>query len=349
MILLGYQIKSVSLINKMKANLFNRLVYFDHNVLDQMTKGDPQDIISLFEDTPCIATYSRENLSEIKRSKGYEDTFIEVLRKIKAKYIVPNLDSKFRYTGAAQIHDGDPVEIYNSYVKEIDEQPQFDYEITGVVRKMYGGLEEYSYTELLTKSLDKIKGLIQIPDKTIDELDMNASEKENLKGYFRVIPEILKSSHSRLGGILDNNSAENSVKGFEQNTGINPKVLNNISGPNSLINVWAFIEKVFQNENLTLEKFFGLDQSEWSGDPERELSVIEKVNAIYNQLNYIGYFRDSDMKKDDRFTASNSDMTHAGMATLCQFFICRDRALVKKTEAAYEYLGLPTKIIHIAK
>ncbi len=47
------------------------------------------------------------------------------------------------------------------------------------------------------------------------------------------------------------------------------------------------------------------------------------------------------------FIASFSDMTHAGMATFCRLFFCRDEDLVMKASAAYEYLRLPTQIVHI--
>ncbi len=92
--------------------------YLDHNVLDQMTKGDPKGIRNIFEDGKFIAAYSTENLNEIRRSKHYEDTFLEVLRDIKAMHIVPDQDSNFRYLGTARVVEGDPAEIFHSYIEQ---------------------------------------------------------------------------------------------------------------------------------------------------------------------------------------------------------------------------------------
>lgn len=331
----------------MEDNLYNRLVYLDHNVLDSMTKGDPHGISELFKKNTFIAAYSNENLREIERSKGYENTFLEVLKNIDARYIVPNLDKKFRYTGTAQVHDGNPFEIYRSHIENTGEMPELGYGMSGMLRKMYGGLEDSSFSDIFEKGANEIGDLIQCSDEEVEAAGLGHEETEQMKELIRTLPDILKDSYSELGGILDHYSVENVTKEFERTTGVSSKVLKNISEPNSLAKVWGEVEKAFPSAGLTLEKFFGLDQSEWSHDPGRELSVVEKVNAIYHQLNYIGYYRDSKMKKHRRFTASSSDMTHSGMATFCKLFICRDEDLVMKAAAAYEYLGLQTKIWHI--
>ncbi|WP_156788084.1 hypothetical protein [Desulfurispirillum indicum] len=92
--------------------------------------------------------------------------------------------------------------------------------------------------------------------------------------------------------------------------------------------------------------FFGLKPFPFEADAGRERTPLEKVNGIYHQLNYIGYYRDSKMSRERRFRASFSDMTHAGLATFCHLMISRDTDLVMKAAAAYEYLGLGTRILH---
>ena len=331
----------------MEENLYNRLVYLDHNVLDPMTKGDPYGIAKLFENNDFIATYSDENLNEIRRSKGYENSFLEVLSNINARYVVPNMDENFRYTGTAQVHEGDPFKIYRSYIENTDEMSELGYGMTGMVRKMYGGMADSSFIDIFEKGAKEICDLTQLSDVEIEAAGLGKEETVQIKELIKILPDILDSSYSELGNMLDKDSVDNAVKDFEKITGVGPKVLKNISGPNSLTQVWEHIEKSFPDVDLTLEKFFGLDRSDWSNEADRELSVVEKVNAIYHQLNYVGFFRDTNMKKSHRFTASFSDMTHAGMATFCKVFICRDEDLVMKAAAAYEYLGLRTKIVHI--
>ena len=330
-----------------KDNLFNRLVYLDHNILDQMTKGDSKGIAKHFESGELIAVYSSENLNEIKRSKGYEHLFIEVLINIKARYIVPDLDDKFRHIGTAQVHEGDPEDIYNSYVNETEEMPEYGYGMSGILRKMYGGLEDQSFSEILEKGLEEFGELSQILDEEIERIDIDRSEKEEIKEYLKMLPDILNNTFSDTGRMLDENSVGNSVRELENTTGIGPKVLKNIVGPNTLNIIWDHIKEALSVTDITLEQFFGLDQSAWNNEHDRELTILEKVNAIYHQLNYVGYYRDSKMKKARRFTASFSDMTHAGVATFCKIFICGDEDLVMKAAAAYEYLGLHTKIVYI--
>ena len=94
-----------------------------------------------------------------------------------------------------------------------------------------------------------------------------------------------------------------------------------------------------------LETFFGIKPSPLR-DAGRERTILEKVNAIYHQLNFVGYHRDSKMSQRRRFTASFSDMTHAALGSFCRVLMCGDEGLVMKAAAAYEYLDVPTRILH---
>ena len=331
----------------MEENLYSQLVYLDHNVLDQMTKGDPFGICKLFENSDLIPVYSFENLNEIKRSKGYEDTFLRVLSEIEARYITPNMDGNFRHIGTAKVLERDPFEIYKSHIEDTDETPSLFYGLGGMLQKMYGGKGDKSFSEIFKEGIQELGDLSKIPHDEIDTLGISEEEKEKIKEYMRMLPCLLNSTYSELGEMLDKDAVENAVKDFERTTGLGPTVLKNIKSPNVLLKVWDKIQESMTGVDFTLEKFFGLDRSEWSNEGDRDLSVVEKVNSIYHQLNYVGYFRDSNMKKDRRFKASFSDMTHAGMATFCKIFICQDEDLVMKAHAAYEYLGLNTIIIYI--
>ena len=79
---------------------------------------------------------------------------------------------------------------------------------------------------------------------------------------------------------------------------------------------------------------------------DREKTLAEKINSIYHQLNFLGYYRDTSMKTSRGFVRSSSDMTHAGVASFCHLLLCRDEGLVTKAAAAYEYLGVRTQIVH---
>lgn len=324
----------------MEGNLFNRLVYVDHNVLDRMTKGEYLGLIDFFKKNSLIVAYSSESLNEIKRSVGFESSFLDVLKAMEARYIVPNIDNNSIPMGTAQVQDGDPHSIYQSYIDNYTTIPKHGYGLTSMLIKMYGGMTEMSFSQIFENGAKEIIESIQIPESDIDSLELSLEEKKNIKDHLQTLQTFLKKEYSELGNILDSNPLDNSVKEFEKVTGIGSKILKNISGQNLLIQVWEHIQKAMPVDNISLEQFFGIETV-------KGLSVVQKVNAIYHQLNYVGFYRDSNMKTERRFIASLSDMTHAGIATYCKLFFCRDQDLVMKASAAYEYLNLPTHIIHI--
>lgn len=324
----------------MEENLFNRLVYMDHNVLDRMTKGEYLGFIEVFKNEGLIAAYSSESLNEIKRSVGFEDSFLNILKDMDARYIVPNMVENFRYDGTAQVKEGDPYDIYQSYIDEYEHISEHGYGLTSMLKKMYGGMTDMSFSEIFENGIKETIESISIPESEIDALELSIEEKEKIKECLRMLPNILEQEYYEIGKMLDADAVENSVKQLEEVTGLGPKVLKNISGQNLLKQVWEHVKKSFLVKDQSLEKFFGIEA-------DRELSIVEKVNSIYHQLNYVGFYRDSNMKKDRRFTASFSDMTHAGIATFCRLFFCKDEDLVMKASAAYEYLCLPTQIVHI--
>lgn len=63
--------------------------YLDHNILDLMTKGDPDGVSNLIQRTHLTPVFSDENLAEIRCSIGYEKKFLDVLEQIGARYLVP--------------------------------------------------------------------------------------------------------------------------------------------------------------------------------------------------------------------------------------------------------------------
>jgi hypothetical protein len=128
-----------------------------------------------------------------------------------------------------------------------------------------------------------------------------------------------------------------------------PKILNNIKGPDVVKKIWAMMSERIPDKTLTIETFFGLTPDIYKYTDKRDLSLVEKVNALYHQLNFLGYHRDSKLNDLQKFNASFSDRSHAGCAIFCHYFMSMDEDLIMKTAAAYEYLGVFTKLIHLKK
>ena len=97
--------------------------------------------------------------------------------------------------------------------------------------------------------------------------------------------------------------------------------------------------------NFELDDFFQLKKGLNS---ESEFYIFQKVNQIYIMLNLIGYYQDEGIhKKEKRFIASFSDMSHASYACFCEYLFTRDKNFSIKVRVAYEYLNVATKVVNI--
>jgi hypothetical protein len=323
-----------------------RLAYLDHNVLDLMTKGDPHRVAHLLKKASLTPVYSNENLAEIRRSVGYEKTFLNVLHQIGAQYLVPILDKNFKQTGTAEVRVVNPFDAFSSYIDNVDSLPEFGFGLSGMLQKFYGGREDQSFEEIF---LGGVKELGDLLASSLAELESSPEVTEEvhaaLEEAVALLPEILREQYKSVALQL-NPELANPIKSFEQATGIGPIVLKNIRGPDVVRKIWSLVQERLPGPEIDQEVFFGIKPFPFEADADRARTMPEKVNGIYHQLNFLGYYRDSNMNKQRRFTASFSDMTHAGLASFCHILICRDNDLVMKAAAAYEYLGVGTRVVH---
>ena len=94
-------------------------VYLDQNVLDFFTKqGVGEFGQMLIKDYQVV--YSDETLKEIRRSKGFEEIFLNVLKDLKANYLKLIVEPpSFAITDNATIRDRDPFVVYKEYCENI--------------------------------------------------------------------------------------------------------------------------------------------------------------------------------------------------------------------------------------
>ncbi|EML0203116.1 hypothetical protein V9R57_003470 [Vibrio cholerae] len=323
------------------------IAYLDHNVLDLMTKGDPLGVKKWLIEHNVTTVFSYETLNEIYRSKGYEESFISVLSEIGARYLEP-IKKDNRVSDQAEIQQVDVFKFYENYLLNREDMPEYGYGLTGMLQKIYGGRINESFNQIFTNGADELSERLQSSLKVLKKNPSVTAEQIQLIEH---LPKILKEQYSAISEQMDSTSGT-SVRDFESHFGIGPKVLNNVKGPNVLHQIWLLLQDAFEKNNVVLESmedFFGLKFRKFEANFGEEKSTIEKVNAIYHQLNFIGFHRDSKMHKTDRFKASFSDMTHAGLASFCDLFLCCDDGLVHKASAAYKFLGVKTKIVHFTK
>lgn len=324
------------------------LAYLDHNVLDSMSKGDPYGVGDLLKRASLTPVFSNENLAEVRRSRGYEEAFLEVLERIGARYLVPILDEQFKPTGSAEVREVKPRDAYRSYLDNVESTPEFDFGLSGMLQKFYGGRQDQSFEEIFERGTVELHNLlVTLCEEMVDVPEINDRARADLEDAVYKLPELLREQYCSVASLLDAEPVA-AVKQFERATELGPKVLNNIQRPDVVRKIWTLLEERLGGANVDMEVFFGINPFPFEADAARERTTVEKVNGIYHQLNFLGYYRDSEMSRQRRFTASVSDMTHAGLAAFCHLLICRDEDLVMKAAAAYEYLGIETRILHYA-
>jgi len=321
--------------------------YLDHNILDLMIKGDPLDTKWALKRASLKPVFSSESLKEIHGSKGCEQKFLDLLQEIDAWYIEPTVDHAFKYTGEAKISNASPQQEYEKYVANELENPNGDFGFSEIGMKFFGGNQEASFEEAFSKPIEGVMQNLLLALEGLDPKDIPEEllqHIENLKVIAPELPDLMRAQAASMTTDLDSMETSPMV-GFEEATGIGPSILKNLNPPQIVQQVWDLVSEKVGGDAVGLETFFGIKPLPFDPDPERERTPQEKVNAIYHQLNFLGYYRDKGMKKDRRFHASSSDMTHAGIAAFCHVFMCRDADLVMKTKAAYDYLGIKTTVV----
>lgn len=326
------------------------LVYLDHNILDSMLKGDVHLIKNILAAKDVIPIYSEETIKEIKRSVGYEKQFLSLLDEIKAQYLEPILENNL-LTGDAQIHCESAFDIYNFHLENADSLPEYGYGFTAMLQKMHGGRNNESFEEIFNNGMDEYNLLIKDAIKELDDIDeLSIEEKQQAKAELSEYPKVLGEQFNTIAKGMDKHQGP-LRHAFEAATNIGPKVLNNIVGPNILEKIFKLIVENMPetvSEKLEIDTFFGIKPQPYEANPDRERTPAEKVNGIYHQLNFLGFHRDSKMHKERGFVRSNSDMTHARVASFCHYLFCRDLGMIQKTSVAYDYLNVKTKIVYFS-
>lgn len=328
------------------------LVYLDHSVLDIMLKKDNyfHGVNQIILKLNAIPVYSSENLKEIFKSVGYENKFLEILKKINARYLELCLDNDWSLTGEAELKEVSPDLAYQEFIAANQLIPNSEKDIFDLMIKFYGGNEELAFSEIFS-ALDHLGS--EMITQLHDDFNTLKTDNQLNKDETNKIEEKLKKLSDKKNSNFSNSDMLSKMdfnnENFESMTGIGPRVLNNIEPPNVVIKIWEIVHKALIqrkiNTELDLETFFGIKALPFDPLQGKDKTIIEKVNAIYGQLNYLGYYRDKGVKnKQQRMIASFSDMTHAGIASLCHVFFCRDKNMKMKTDAAYKHLNINTYI-----
>ncbi|WP_165855715.1 hypothetical protein [Marinobacter sp. JSM 1782161] len=327
------------------------LAYLDQNILDLFVKGNTglmDELSSKFH-----VVYSDETLKEIKRSGENAFKFIEILKKLEAYHVRINVEAgSFLIKGDATVNSTGVEYVYQDYLdRERAEEDDVVAAGNKWLHKFFGGQPNLDFASLYGEQRATFSALVEkiesLGAETDDEVPglaevLRAKKTELLADFERSISEIESRMQEDIGDGVD----WSGVSDFRGSIQLGPVELNNIESPDVVKKIWELVQKKEEHfKNISVEQFLSFKQA--AAQPERALHTHEKIHAIYNMLNMVGYFPDTKQHNERRFVSAQSDAIHASMAGFCQVVVSRDERFVKKLSAALEYLNLNTQVFFV--
>ena len=326
--------------------------YLDQNILDLFVShglgGFSEELMSKFQ-----VVYSDETLNEIKRSGDYSRKFLSVLKDLKAHHLKLVLEQPgFISTDKATLTNRDPYEAYQEYCENAPEYNDVQYAMEQWLFKFSGGRVGDGISEIHNEQKKAFSDLMNQLKSQVSEISEEIPDLENMFGDYENLMKLqLEGALDETERLMKENILDDKnwsgIKDFRNAAGVGPKQLNNITPPDILKKIWDKFRTLppYNTMDIGIEEFFGLNENPIY--PDQPYFKHQKVTGIYNMLNTLGYYPDSKVHKERRFVASLSDTSHASIASFCNVLFSRDEAFVKKVEAAYEYLGIPTLVKYV--
>ncbi|WP_245568345.1 hypothetical protein [Ferrimonas futtsuensis] len=321
-------------------------LYLDQNILDLFVKNGVgsfgQELIDKFQ-----IVYSDETLKEIRRSTGYENDFLNVLKELGSYHLKIAIEQPgFIITDKATITCRDVFEAFEVYCSNDNEHENIESSMNQWLFKFSGGRMGDSISDIHEEQLSAFAQLMDGMLEKADELPVGM--RSQIKKYSELIMEQYKSTLHELENTISKDIPDttewNGIKSYRESVGIGPKELNNIEPPKVIEKIWDAVSvKLPESAHInSLEDFFQIRINPIY--PDRPYHLHQKITGMYNMLNTLGYFPDSKVHKERRFIAAMSDNSHASMASFCNVLLSRDENFVRKVRAVYEYLAVPTEV-----
>ncbi|WP_285274804.1 hypothetical protein [Halopseudomonas bauzanensis] len=325
--------------------------YLDHNILDVFVKNRELPFASELREKYQIV-YSDETLKEIKRTGDGGLEFLELLKSLEAMHLRIFITEKFEVTDKAVLKEINPFDAFEDYCNNIEPVYEAMEKATAQsLLKFYGGRAGSDFDDINKEQIDSFGHLMSYISDRVAEIKnlvpgIEAAVSAHTREMQNSFNEALAQSAAELRKHIDDEVNYSGVQTYRNHLNIGPVQLNNIEPPGVIEKIWSIYKNLdgYSENDFSTEQFLGISKNPIYN---REMYLHEKVISIYNILNVIGYYPDSKMKHDRRFTAAMSDAGHAAIASFSDFLFSRDAAFIHKTRAAYEYLNVKTKVIEV--
>lgn len=327
------------------------LAYLDQNILDLLVKrfDHEHEIYSYFKEHFQVV-YSDTTLGEIYKaflnSNNEEniEKYLNVLEWLDANHI------RIAYNGNLEFLD-------KCVISTISIQEWFQRYVEN--KKEWGFWDQHIYNQLLL-NYQKGKNIDEIKCEALLAYGKNLKKMEKAKNELKDYPQFRDKSEamykhindqknkyeeaidSMLSKILEHAENDKVTEVFRNEIGVFPKHLNNIEMPNVVLKIWNLYKDKEAYKNFGIDDFWNFKNIE--SMKERKLYNYEKINIMYNMMNFIGFHQDTKLDQINGAQRAMSDFTHAQIASFCHFFFTHDKNLKRKIEAIYEYLDIPTRI-----
>lgn len=301
-------------------------IYLDHNIIDDISKGN----LSLKPSADTVWIYSNENLNEIRRSGN--ERFLDVLKKIDARFIELKLDNKFRITGEAIIHPSlNPYDVYDNYIESVGDLENEEYLFKDLLGRLHGA-----------DNKDDILGLPENFEKYIEEL-LEPHDLYNNELKHKVFEVSSNLKHFSGNGLQNIESLEETRKSFGTNKG---RATLTEEYDNPLEELWQRIKKELPNE-LTSEKFYGFDPV--NKEQYYDWPIYLGIVGCHGVLNLVGYRPDKGLSNIEELSGIMSDGAHIAYGAYCQGLLTRDKRLTSKAKAIYKFKNISTVVLSWTK
>jgi len=299
-------------------------IYIDHNILDALSKHHFK--MNAPEDTVWI--YSHETFNEIKRAGDLR--FLDMLRDLKARKLELVLDSKFKITGEAYIHEyREPQEFYQLWLEAIAQCPIDEQIHLQFLNRLAGG---NNHNEILLhpdRLKDQIRALLEPHGMFTAEIE---TEVESIAAD---IQNIVQGPMQRIQELEHSRGQIGTGKGRAGNAS---------SDSNPIQSLWLLIQNNYVD--ITIDQYFGFDPIDKQGYENWPLYL--GIIGCHTILNFLGFHADRGLNNIDKIPGIMSDANHTAMAIYCDAIISKDKKFCAKARAIYTYLGLDIQVLEIS-
>jgi hypothetical protein len=210
------------------------------------------------------------------------------------------------------------------------------------LHKLLGGQDNSSFNEIVSEIQNGLDSSFEDPyvAGNIFKPGVSSLRKQAHNTFERLKEQIEKT--------MPEDKNFNVINAVRQETETTPVIINNIQGSGTLHRILVMV-KSHPEIAIVLEGFLGTDNEGPLKRINPNRSLYQATCSLYTLLEMLGYWSDRKLKLERRFPSFLSDQCHVANAIFTKAIFTRDNPLAMKAGAIYDFLGVGTKVVFIAK